>query len=114
MLLLRRRRRRLLLPLLLVLLRRRMTTTTATTTTSTTTTATATATTTTTTAPTVLLPPHDLLHIFRYMADIGMFGKTREPSSHIVWSEAGRVLQSTGLLNCFQRGSSNPKLAPSL
>ena len=22
------------------------------------------------------------------MADIGMFGKTREPSSHIVWSEA--------------------------
>eukprot|EP00439_Symbiodinium_sp_Y106_P031801 s1753_g3.t2 len=29
-----------------------------------------------------------LLVILSYMADIGMFGKTREPSSHIVWSEA--------------------------
>ena len=30
--------------------------------------------------------------VFRYMADIGMFGKTREPSNYIVWSEAGSAV----------------------
>mmetsp|Transcript_67966 Transcript_67966/g.159977 ORF Transcript_67966/g.159977 Transcript_67966/m.159977 type:complete len:821 (+) Transcript_67966:114-2576(+) len=29
-----------------------------------------------------------MLVILSYMADIGMFGKTREPTSHIIWSEA--------------------------